>query len=88
MIQGANMKLVKISAAWCQPCKGLQMTLNDVDHPLVHSMEKVDIDTQIDRAMKFGVRSVPTMVIVDENDQVIRTMNGNQPKEKILEFLA
>jgi thioredoxin-like negative regulator of GroEL len=64
------------------------MTLNEIDHPLVRSMEKVDIDTQIDVAMKFGVRSVPTMLIVDENDQVIRTMTGNQPAAKIIEFLA
>jgi thioredoxin 1 len=82
------MKLVKIGASWCQPCAGLQMTLNEIDHPLVRSMEKVDIDTQIDVAMKFGVRSVPTMLIVDENDQVIRTMTGNQPAAKIIEFLA
>lgn len=82
------MKLVKISASWCQPCKILGATLKGVNHELVQSMEEVDIDSQIDRAMKYGVRSVPTMVIVNEQDEVIRSLNGNQSKEKILEFLA
>lgn len=82
------MKLVKIAANWCVPCKSLGATLHGVNHPLVENMEHVDLDSQIDRAMKYGVRSVPTLLIVDEDDQVIRTLNGNQPKEKILEFLA
>jgi thioredoxin 1 len=82
------MKLVKLSATWCGPCSALSATLQGVNHPLVESMENVDIDKQLDRAMKYRVRSIPTMVIVDEEDNVIRSLNGNQPKDKILEFLA
>lgn len=82
------MKLVKLSATWCGPCSALSATLQGVNHPLVESMENVDIDTQLDRAMKYRVRSIPTMVIVDEEDNVIRSLNGNQPKDKILEFLT
>lgn len=82
------MKLVKIFASWCVPCKALGATLHGVNHPLVETMEEVDLDSQIDRALKYGVRSVPTMVIVDDSDNVIRSLNGNQPKDKILEFLA
>ena len=82
------MKLVKLFATWCVPCTALGATLNGINHPLVESMENVDIDTQIERAKKYGVRSVPTMVIVNEQDEVVRSLNGNQPKDKILEFLA
>lgn len=82
------MRLIKLQATWCVGCKGLQMTLNSMSHPLIPNMEQVDIDTQIDRAMKYGVRSVPTMVIVNDQDEVIRSLNGNQPVAKILEFLA
>lgn len=82
------MKLVKISASWCQPCSALGATLHVVNHPLVETMEEVDLDSQIDRALRYGVRSVPTLVIVDDGDNVIRSLNGNQPKDKILEFLA
>jgi thioredoxin-like negative regulator of GroEL len=82
------MKLVKIAASWCLPCKALGATLHGVNHPLVENMEELDLDTEIARAQRYGVRSVPTLLIVDEQDQVIRTLNGNQPKEKIIEFLA
>lgn len=82
------MKLVKLAASWCGPCSALSATLHGVNHPLVESMEHVDIDKDMERAMKYGARSVPTMVIVNEFDEVIRTMTGSQSKEKILEFLA
>ena len=82
------MKLVKLSASWCGPCSALSATLHGVNHPLVENMEHVDIDTQISRAKKYGIRSVPTMVIVNEQDEIIRSLNGNHTKEKILEFLA
>ena len=82
------MKLIKAYATYCVPCKALGATLNGVNHPLVMNMKELNIEEDIDRAMKYGVRSVPTLLIVDEDDQVLRTLNGNQPKEKILEFLA
>ena len=52
------MKLVKAFATWCVPCKSLGATLHGVNHPLVETMEELDIDTQIDRAVKYGIRSV------------------------------
>lgn len=82
------MRLIKLSASWCVSCVSLSATLHGVNHPLVETMEEVDLDSQIDRALKYGVRSVPTMVIVDDEDNVIRSLNGNQSKDKILEFLG
>lgn len=82
------MKLIKAYASYCVPCKALGATLNGVNHQLVRDMEEIDIESNIDRALKYGVRSVPTMVIVDDADNVIRSLNGNQSKDKILEFLA
>jgi thioredoxin-like negative regulator of GroEL len=51
-------------------------------------MEELNIDAEVERAVKYGIRSIPTMVIVDDEDNVVRSLNGNQPKAKILEFLA
>lgn len=82
------MKLIKAFASYCVPCKALGATLNGINHQLVQEMEELDIEVSVDRAIKYGIRSVPTMVIVDDEDNVIRSLNGNQPKAKILEFLA
>jgi thioredoxin 1 len=82
------MKLVKAFAPWCTPCKSLGATLHGVNHPLVETMEELNIDAEVERAVKYGIRSIPTMVIVDDEDNVVRSLNGNQPKAKILEFLA
>lgn len=82
------MKLVKAYATWCQPCKGLTVTLNEIDHPLVEKMEELDVDVQIPRAQKYGIRSVPTLLLIDENDEVMGRLVGSQSKDRILNFLG
>lgn len=83
-----NMKLIKAYATWCQPCKGLTNLLNSIDHPLVEKMEELDIDVQIHRAMKYGIRSVPTLLLVDENDEIVERLVGLHDRDKILNFLG
>ena len=82
------MKLVKAYATWCQPCKGLTVTLNEIDHPLVEKMEELDVDVQIPLARKYGIRSVPTLLLVDENGEVVERLVGSQNKDRILNFLG
>lgn len=82
------MKLLKFQAAWCGPCKALSMTLKDVEHPLVEQMEEVDVDKNTQLAQQYGIRSVPTMIIVNEEGLELRRSNGAVSKDKIVEFLA
>lgn len=77
-----------MAATWCGPCSALSMTLKDVDHPLVATMEEIDIDKNMGLAQKYGVRSVPTLIIVNDEDLEIRRTTGALSKEKLLDFLA
>ena len=47
---------------------------------------KVDVDTEIQLAQKFGIASIPTLVLI-KNGQAIDTMVGLRSKEQILNFI-
>lgn len=81
------MKLIKAYASWCQPCKALSKLLIDIDHPLVAKMTELDIDEQMETAMKYKIRGVPTMIITDDSGKEMRRMVGLVNKEKLISFL-
>jgi thioredoxin 1 len=64
-------KILRFTASWCQPCKGLAMNLMsaNLDIPI----EVIDIDAYSEVAVEYGIRSVPTLVMLDENIEVKRS---------------
>jgi thioredoxin 1 len=66
-----NKKILRFTASWCQPCKGLAMNLASAELPL--PIEVIDIDENEDVAREFGIRSVPTLVMMDEMIEMKRT---------------
>jgi thioredoxin 1 len=78
-------EVLKFSAAWCGPCQALSMTLKSVDDWGVKITE-VDIDDNLDTAAKYGIRSVPTLVMLEDGAEVKRksgALNLTQLKEFI-----
>ena len=73
------MKLIKFSLPHCQPCKVLaeQMKKEEIESTEINLFE----DTE-ELGMKFGIRNVPTVVVLDEKEQEIgRARNIEQLKE-------
>lgn len=70
------MKVLKFYADWCQPCKMLTRTLEDVKTDI--PVEEIDIETAegSELAQKFGLRGVPTMVMVDDNGVEVKRKVG------------
>lgn len=81
------MKVLKFYADWCGPCKGLSMVIKGAEDKIKLPIEDVNIDNEIMTSVEFGVRSVPTMIIVDENNTEIKRHVGGMNEAQLLEFL-
>ena len=82
------MKVLKFYASWCAPCKGLAMVVEGIKDSIETPIEDIDIEQNLEMAAKYGVRSVPTMVVVNEAGEVIRRKTGMMNEEELLEFIG
>ena len=78
------MKVLKFAATWCAPCKSLGATLSTMELPL--PIEEVDVDTSPSMMRDYGVRSVPTLVMVNEGNTVVKRASGALSKAQIEDF--
>lgn len=69
-----KVKLYKFYADWCMPCK--QQTKVLEQEPLSVELISVNIEEQEELASKFGVRSLPTLILVDSEDNIITSWHG------------
>ena len=76
-------KILYFSAAWCGPCKMLGPIMESLAGQI--NYEKIDVDNNQDLSIQYGVRNIPTLVLVDNGEAVGRLV-GVQSKETILEF--
>lgn len=76
-------KILYFSAAWCGPCKMLGPIMESLSGQI--NYEKIDVDNNQDLSIQYGVRNIPTLVLV-ENGEAVRRLTGLQTKEAILSF--
>lgn len=79
-------KLYKFSAEWCSGCKQLSNTLKSVGGLSVDLIE-VDIDASPEIAKQYNIRSLPTLVLVDDMGKEVKRVIGNVTANKLQEFL-
>lgn len=81
--------LVDFFATWCGPCKMLAPVLEDVAAEVAGRAKivKVDIDASPDLAQRFGVMSVPTLMVF-RGGQVANQAVGVQPKPALHALLG
>jgi thioredoxin 1 len=77
-------KIVRFTASWCGPCKMLAKTLEQIETDI--PIEVVDIDEQPELATEFGIRGVPTLVMVEDNVAGKRLV-GNKTIQEIEAFI-
>ena len=80
------MKLLKFYADWCGPCKMLSRVMEDVTLP--YPIEEINIDNDQDQAVKYGIRGVPTLVLVDDENNEVRRVSGMLMESQLTKFLT
>lgn len=78
-------KLLVFTASWCGPCKAFKPTLAELDQS---RLQYLDIDEFPEIREDYGVQSVPTTVLVDEDGEELERMVGAQPLSKLQALLA
>ncbi|MEI6887977.1 MAG: thioredoxin [Bacteroidota bacterium] len=77
--------LVDFWAAWCMPCKMMIPVLNEVAEEAGDkvTIAKVNVDEQKATAAKFGIRSIPTMILF-QNGKEVKRIVGVKTKDYLL----
>lgn len=80
--------LVDFWAEWCGPCKMVAPVLDAIASENSDKIKigKLDVDSNEKTAMKFGVMSIPTMILFKDGEPVERLV-GYMPKERLLQKL-
>ena len=87
-IAGDQAVLVDFWATWCGPCRMIAPVIEQVAAEFEGRavVGKVDVDEEPGLAQRFGVMSIPTLVVMKDG-KVVRQAAGARPKSQILAML-
>ena len=87
ILNNEGIALVDFYATWCGPCKMIAPTIHDIANEREDvTVGKVDIDESLALAEKYGVASVPTLIVF-KNGQEQERLVGFTSKNEILKAL-
>ena len=83
--KGKGVTLVDFWAEWCGPCKMIAPIVEQIasEHDGKITVGKLDVDANIETASKFGVMSIPTLILFKDGEPVERLV-GYRPKEQLM----
>ncbi len=79
--------ILYFTADWCNPCKKTRPIVEELNREQI--MAKffiIDVDSEIEMTQDFGIKSVPTFVLMKDNSEIHR-VTGAQTRQQLEELI-
>ena len=88
VLNNEKIVLVDFWAEWCGPCRTLGPIIDEIGSEYKDTLDvaKVDIDQNQDYAAKYGVRNIPTVLLIKDG-KVVDKQVGVAPKQKYVDSI-
>ena len=74
------------TADWCNPCQRTRPITDELKREGLVDFLYVDVDIEIKLAEQFGIKSIPTYILIEDGKEIKR-MNGAKTRQEFLDFV-
>lgn len=87
IIKSTEMILVDFYADWCGPCKMVAPILEEIAQEGIVQVAKVNVDQQPKLAERFGILSIPTMIVFQDGKEK-KKLIGARSKQDLIDSIS